>query len=87
VLRNLGWTILMVLAGILASAWVGLILNFIVNHSAARYVWFGQGNMYSDLSAPYVSLRNWSLVMGATFGFIIAQVTYVLDRLQKQPSS
>lgn len=85
--KNLCSTLLAVLLGVAIALVVGLVLNMFLNKEAYEYVWGSGGSIDTARLVQYAAFRDGCLIFGAVFGFIAAQVTYILDKLQsKQPA-
>jgi hypothetical protein len=87
VLKHLCSTTLAVLLSLVIALVVSCILNRFLNPEAFAYVWAGSGSIETPRLVQYAAFRDGCLLLGAIFGFIVAQVTYILDRLQKQQPS
>ena len=85
--KNLLSTLLAVLLGLVIALVLSVLLNMFLNKQAYEYLWGSGGSIDTARLVEYAAFRNGCMIFGATFGFIAAQVTYILDRLQqKQPS-
>ncbi|MCY3023144.1 MAG: hypothetical protein NTW87_29560 [Planctomycetota bacterium] len=84
--KNLLRSALAVLVGVIIGALIGHFLNMFQNSEAFQFKLHGGGIDTAKLVA-YDAVVNAAMLLGAVFGFVAAQVTYVLDRLQEPPSA
>ena len=82
-LKNFLIALVGVMAGMAVGCLVGFFLNYNMNNEACQYLWgIGNRSVNTEKLNPYYSLRNLSVFLGAIFGFVVSQVTIVLESLK-----